>query len=107
MSAPRASTSSASSAESKASQLTSYGKKHQCASFCYKKDTPKWYDCLRPSPTMYQGFGGLATNDFSEMSGNPLKAGEEECWTEEIRHVMPTAYADKKVGGGKNKKASR
>jgi len=36
------------------------------------------------------------------MSGNPLKAGEEESWTEEIRHVMPTADADKRVGKGKN-----
>jgi len=103
MSAPRNSTSSTSSKASNDSTLTSYGKSHQCASFCYKKDTPKWYDCLRPSPMMYQGFGGLAVNDFSHMSGNPLKAGEEESWTEEIRHVMP--YAEKTVGKGK--KAAR
>ncbi len=48
---------------------------------------------------MYQGFGGLATNDFSHMSSSPMKAGEEENWTEEIRHVMP--YSEKKIGKGK------
>jgi hypothetical protein len=53
---------------------------------------------------MYAGFGGLTTNDFSHMSGNPLKAGEEENWTEEVRHVMPVAYADKRVGKTKEVK---
>jgi hypothetical protein len=102
--APRTSISTNSSTSTSSSTLTSYGKTHQCASFCYPKEQKKWYDCLRPSPTMYAGFGGLTTNDFSHMSGNPLKAGEEENWTEEVRHVMPVAYADKRVGKTKEVK---
>jgi len=62
-------------------------KEHRVNSFCVEKG--KWYDCLRPTTTPYQGFGGIA--NFSKMSSLERQAGTEDTWTQEIYGKMKTS----------------
>jgi len=55
-------------------------KQHRVSSICVEKG--KWYDCLRPTTTPYQGFGSIA--NFAKMTANEQNAGTDESWTEEI-----------------------
>jgi len=50
------------------------------SSLCVPKG--KWYDCLRPTTTPYQGFGSLA--NFATVSSPQTEAEVGESWTQDI-----------------------
>lgn len=78
MTAPRSSTSTRSSGYSAEPQP----RKHQVSSMCVEKG--KWYDCLRPTATPYQGFGGMKNFAVNNAQG----AGVGENWTEDVYAKM-------------------
>ncbi len=77
------SSSSASSNPSHVDRQPSSGGRH-VASVCYPKG--KWYDCLRPTTTPYQGFGSMA--NFANMSGKETQPDAGENWTRDIYAKM-------------------
>ncbi|RMZ90168.1 hypothetical protein DV736_g2584, partial [Chaetothyriales sp. CBS 134916] len=79
MSSPRSSTSSSAPSTSQLRPT-----EHKVSSICIPKG--KWYDCLRPTTTPYQGFGGMA--GFNLNNYDDRAAGTEESWTEDIREKM-------------------
>ncbi|EXJ79440.1 hypothetical protein A1O3_08942 [Capronia epimyces CBS 606.96] len=50
------------------------------SSICVPKG--KWYDCLRPTTTPYQGFGSTA--NFAVMSSQQNEAEVGESWTRDV-----------------------
>ena len=50
------------------------------SSICIPKG--KWYDCLRPTTTPYQGFGSMT--NFASMAGKDTQSMAGENWTPEV-----------------------
>jgi len=91
MSSRNSSTSSTSTASSKASRASVPQTQSQqqpsarhVSSVCYPKG--KWYDCLRPTTTPYQGFGSIT--NFANASGKQTQPEVGENWTREIYAKM-------------------
>ncbi|KAJ9640213.1 uncharacterized protein PV06_10731 [Exophiala oligosperma] len=76
-------TSSTSSA-SLHSESSSHPPPRHVSSVCYPKG--KWYDCLRPTTTPYQGFGSMA--NFAGATGKENQIDVGESWTRDVHGKM-------------------
>ncbi|KIW17855.1 hypothetical protein PV08_05050 [Exophiala spinifera] len=84
MTSRNSSTSSSASSSRAPQPSSSSGAPRRVANVCYPKG--KWYDCLRPTTTPYQGFGSLTNFANATERENQMDVGA--AWTNDVHAKM-------------------